>query len=69
MATGVSTVATSLSSAAVSLAGPFLRQASKQVINHATMLLSCVACFRFDCVWLSRVCEYRAQFFLLTLPG
>lgn len=31
VATGVSTVATSLSSAAVSLAGPFLRQASKQV--------------------------------------
>ncbi len=32
VATGVSTVATSLSSAAVSLAGPFLRQASKQVL-------------------------------------
>lgn len=31
--TGVSTVATSLSSAAVSLAGPFLKQASKQVDN------------------------------------
>lgn len=31
VATGVSTVAASLSSAAVSLAKPFLRQASKQV--------------------------------------
>lgn len=31
--TGVSTVATSLSSAAVSLTGPFLKQASKQVDN------------------------------------
>ena len=31
--TGVGTVAASLSSAAVSLAGPFLKQASKQVIR------------------------------------
>lgn len=34
VATGVSTVAASLSSAVVSLAGPFLRQASKQVKNN-----------------------------------
>lgn len=34
--TGASTVATSLSSAAVSLAGPFLKQASKQVDDSST---------------------------------
>ena len=41
--TGVGTVAASLTSAAVSLAGPFLRQASKQVTDglRLRMFLVC----------------------------